>query len=113
MADPGQAAYPKLPKIKATTFIHGWSLDAGNLYVTDGVEVSVWNLGDAVKTHTLQLVDATDVAPALAAMTELTKAIQTVEWATLLEQAEDEWIRLTAQQVAALSPRTNAIVSTR
>lgn len=104
VADPGQAAYPKLPKIKATTFIHGWSLDAGNLYVSDGVEVSLWNLGDGVKTHTLQLVDDTDLAAARAAMTELNKAIQTVEWATLLEQAEDEWIRLTAQQVAAPQP---------
>ena len=104
VADPGQAPYSKLPKIKATTFIHGWSLDAGNLYVTDGVEVSMWNLLDGVKTHTLQLVDDTEVAAARAAMVDFNKAIQSVEWATLLEQAEDEWIRLTTQQAAAPHP---------
>src|SRR6185369_10862263 len=38
------------------------------------------------------------------ALGELNKAIQSVEWATFLEQAEDEWERLTAQQAASLSP---------
>ncbi len=104
VADPGQAPYPKLPTIKATTFIHGWVLDVDKLYVLDGVELTMWNLGEGVKLHSLQLVDDTSVATARAALGELNKALQSVEWATLLEQAEDEWVRLTAQQAACPSP---------
>lgn len=95
VANPGQGPYTKLPSIKATTFIHGWALDAGNLYVVDGVELSVWNLGDAVKRHTLKLVADDDVTTAIAALAELKKAIQCAEWAMFLEQAEDELARLT------------------
>jgi hypothetical protein len=79
-------------------------LDAGKLYVVDGVEIALWNLGDGVKTHSLQLVADDDAAKARAALLDLKKAIQSVEWATLLEQAEDEWIRLTTQQVATPPP---------
>lgn len=90
VSDPGQGPYTKLPTIKATTFIHGWVIDTGNLYVVDGLELTVWNLGEGVKQHTLQLVDDTDVTTARAALGELNKAIQSAEWAALLEQAEDE-----------------------
>lgn len=94
VANPGQGPYTKLPTIKATTFIHGWALDAGNLYVLDGVELSVWNLGDAVKKHTLKLLADDEVTIALAALGELQKAIQSAEWAAFLEQAEDELLCL-------------------
>jgi hypothetical protein len=47
VADPGQGPYSKLPTIKATTYIHGWVLDLGNLYVVDGVELTMWNLGSS------------------------------------------------------------------
>ena len=104
IADPGQEPYAKLKTIPATTFIHGCVLDAGKLYVVDGVEIALWNLGDGVKTHSLQLVADDDAAKARAALLDLKKAIQSVEWATLLEQAEDEWIRLTTQQVATPPP---------
>src|SRR5215203_2357432 len=98
VASPGQGPYSKLPSIKATTFIHGWALDAGNLFVMDGVELNVWNLGDAVKRHTLQLLSDQDATAARAVLGELKKAIQSAEWATLLEQAEDEWAHLTPPQ---------------
>ena len=98
IGNPGQGVYAKLPTIKATTFIHGWALDAGKLYVIDGAELAVWDLGEAVKRHTVQLVSDQDAVTARAAWGELKKAIQSAEWATLLEQAEDEWTRLTPPQ---------------
>src|SRR5215211_4094773 len=98
VGSPGQGPYAKLPFIKATTYIHGWGLDAGKLYVLDGVELSMWDLGDAVKRHTLQLVAEPDATPARSALGELKKAIQGAEWAALLEQAEDEWARITPPQ---------------
>src|SRR5689334_21182998 len=94
VTDPGQQA---LPRITAATYIHGSIIDDGNLYFVDGVELIAWNLGDFTKRHSLQLVDASELPTAQAALEDLKKALQSVEWATLLEQAEDEWLRLTAQ----------------
>lgn len=104
VGETGQGRYPKLPTIKATTHIHGWVLGAGNLYVVDGVELAMWNLGDAVKRHTLQLVPDADLTKAHTSLSDLNKALQRVEWATFLEQAEEEWTRVTTQQAATPSP---------
>src|SRR6185369_1014729 len=101
ITDPGQKPFTP---IAATTIIHGWTVEDGNLYFVDGVDLISWDLRDFAKRHSLQLVDDASVATARAALDELNKAIQSVEWATFLEQAEDEWERLTAQQAASLSP---------
>lgn len=94
----GAAPYTKLSPLKATTFFHGWALDAGNLYVMDGAELSVWNLGDGAKRHSVQLITEPDLTPARAAWEMVKLGIQFNEWATLLEQAEDEYARQTPPQ---------------
>ena len=59
-------------------------------------------MSNGAKGQTLKLVkDPAEIAQANEALGELRKAIQRVEWSTLLEQAEDEWVRLTTQQSAA------------
>lgn len=98
----GAEVYPRLPIIKATTYIHGWTVSVGKIYVLDGVELSAWDISTGQKATALKLIrDNSKVAQANAALADLQKSIQKVEWATLLEQAEDEWLRLTAQQSAA------------
>src|ERR1044071_3887472 len=77
----GAAPYSKLSPLKATTYIHGWAWDAGNLYVIDGVELSAGNLGDAAKRHSVQLVSDADAPTAKKALTDLKNAIQIAEWA--------------------------------
>ena len=89
----GAAPYTKLSPLKATEFFHGWALDAGNLYVLDGAELSVWNLGDGVKRHSVQLLSGLELETARRFWDEMRGAIQFNEWATLLEQAEDEYAR--------------------
>ncbi len=101
VADPGADAYSHLPTIKATTYIHGWTVNSGRLYVLDGVELSAWDLRDGQKRESIKLLKGDDAAKATEALGDLKKAIQRVEWATLLEQAEDDWVRLTRQQSAA------------
>lgn len=103
----GATIYERLPSIKATTYIHGWTVSAGKIYVLDGVELTMWDIRSGKKEPTLKLIrDASKVTQANAALGELQKVIQKVEWATLLEQAEDEWLRLTTQQSAA-APATD------
>ena len=94
----------RVPFIKADTYIHGWAISDGSLYIVDGINLLMWSLVDAERRHTLKLVADDVAADALKALDGLNKAIQSAEWAVLLEQAEDEWIRLTAQQAAAPSP---------
>ena len=94
----------KLPVIKAATYIHGWVISSGILYVVDGIELAMWNLGDAEKRHVLKLVADDDAGTAVKALDELNAATQSADWAALLEQAEEEWTRLTIQQAAAPSP---------
>lgn len=101
VADPGSEVYDKLGTVKATTYIHGWSVNAGWLYVLDGVELQGWNIRTGKKDATLKLIEGADAQTATNAQKDLQKVMQMVEWATLLEQAEDEWVRLTAQQSAA------------
>ena len=98
----GAAVYSRLSSVRATTYIHGWTVHMGKLYVLDGVELSMWDLSSGAKGQALNLVkDPAEITQANEALGELRKAIQRVEWATLLEQAEDEWVRLTSQQGAA------------
>ena len=98
----GAEVYKRLPTIKANIYIHGWTVHTGKLFVLDGTELTSWDIGTGKKETTLKLVrDATKITQANAALADLQKSIQRVEWATLLEQAEDEWLRLTAQQGAA------------
>src|SRR6185369_9328008 len=80
ITDPGQKAFTP---ITATTIIHGWTVDDGNLYFVDGVDLIVWNLGDFAKRHTLRLVEDASLPTATAALADLNKALQSVEWATL------------------------------
>jgi hypothetical protein len=101
VADPGAGVYERLSSVKATTYIHGWAVNSGRLYVLDGVELSSWDLRDGTKRESLKLLKDADAKQAVEALGELQKAIQRVEWATLLEQTEDEWVRLAAQQSAA------------
>ncbi|HEX5876370.1 MAG TPA: hypothetical protein VFY60_17100 [Pyrinomonadaceae bacterium] len=101
VTDSGSWPYPKLSSIRATTYIHGWALNAGKLYLLDGFELSYWDVPEGRKTRSLNLLGDTDATTATAALKELQKATQRVEWATLLEQAEDEWVKLTAEQAAA------------
>ena len=101
--DKGGDVYAPLSSVKATTYIHGWTVHVGKLYVLDGVELSMWDLSSGQKGQTLNLVkDPAAIAQSNQALGELRKAIQRVEWATLLEQAEDEWLGLTKQQNAAV-----------
>jgi hypothetical protein len=100
--DKGGEVYERLGSVKATTYIHGWTVHLGKLYVLDGVELAMWDLSEGKKGAALNLVkEATDIAQAKTALDGLKNAIQRVEWATLLEQAEDEWVRLTEQQSKA------------
>src|SRR6266478_1493934 len=101
VADPGASVYGTLGTVKATTYIHGWTVNSGRLYVLDGVELAAWDLRDGVKRETIRLLKEPEAKQAIEALNDLQKAIQRVEWATLLEQSEDEWVRLTAQQEAA------------
>lgn len=94
----GAAPYTKLSPLKATTFFHGWALDAGNLYVMDGGELSVWNLADGVKRHSVQLLVDPELTYARSAWEMVRLGIQFNEWATFLEQAEDEYARQTPRQ---------------
>lgn len=99
--DPGAGVYAKLPSIKATTYIHGWTANSGRLYVLDGVELSAWDLRDGQKRESISLLKGDDAKNATTALADLQKATQRLEWATLLEQAEDDWLRVTAKQNAA------------
>ena len=102
VADPGAGMYKTLGTVKANTYIHGWSVSSGRLYVLDGVELAAWDLREGTKKEKLNLIkDPAEIQKATDALRDLQKAIQRVEWATLLEQAEDEWVRLVAQQSAA------------
>jgi len=102
--------YYRISCIKAQTYIHGWAVlprdwadpsadDTVRMYLVDGFELSVWDLVEGKKLRQLNLV--TDVAAARPALDNLQMATQKVEWATLLEQAEDEWVKLTAERSAA------------
>ena len=101
VTDSGSSPYSLLSSIPASTYIHGWSLNSGKLYLLDGIELSYWDVGEGKKLRTLKLLAGTDAATATAALKELQKATQRVEWATLLEQAEAELVKLTAEQAAA------------
>ena len=100
--DPGSEPYKRLPTIKAHTYIHGWAVNAGTLYVLDGVELSGWELLTGNKTTKINLItDANEVTAATLLLRKLKEAIQCAEWGTMLEQAEDEFERITAEQSAA------------
>ena len=94
----GAAPYTKMSPFKAKTFFHGWALDAGNLYVMDGAELSVWNLADADKRHSVQLLSEPELSLARSAYTMVGSGIQFNEWATFLEEAEDEYAHQTPPQ---------------
>jgi hypothetical protein len=101
VTDPGAAAYSKLPTIKAKTYIHGWTANSGRLYVLDGVELAAYDIRDGQKRETIALLADQEAQKATDALGQLRKAEQTLEWATLLELAEDDWLRVTAKQNAA------------
>lgn len=101
VTDSGSSPYVKLSSIPAATYIHGWSLNSGKLYLLDGIELSYWDIGEGKKLRSQTLLSGTDATTAAAALKELQKATQRVEWATLLELAEAEWLKLTAEQAAA------------
>src|ERR1043165_3531758 len=101
VTDPGAGVYAKLGTIKAQTYIHGWNVSSGRLYVLDGVELAAWDLRKGTKDETLNLLKDAEAKKANDALAELEKALKRVEWATMLEQAEEDWIRLTTKQNAA------------
>ncbi|HEU4794154.1 MAG TPA: hypothetical protein VFT02_00905, partial [Pyrinomonadaceae bacterium] len=101
VSDPGAGVYEKLKTIKATNYIHGWAVSTGRLYVLDGVELAAWDIRDGVKRESINLLVNQDAQQATTELAELQKAQQKVEWATLLELAEEDWVRVTAQQTAA------------
>ena len=100
VTDPGAGRYPKLA-ITAKTYIHGWTANSGRLYVLDGFELTAWDIRNGVAQETIKLLADTEAETATAAIAELKKAMQRFEWATLLELAEDDWVRITAKQNAA------------
>src|SRR5688572_7009371 len=101
VTDPGAAPYSKLSTIKAKTYIHGWTANSGRLYVLDGIELSAWDIRDGQKRESLSLLAGTEAQKATDALADLQKTQQRAEWATLLELAEDDWVRVTAKQNAA------------
>jgi len=101
VTDPGAAPYSKLSRIKAKTYIHGWTANSGRLYVLDGIELSAWDIRDGQKRESLSLLAGTEAQKATDALADLQKTQQRAEWATLLELAEDDWVRVTAKQNAA------------
>jgi hypothetical protein len=101
VTDPGAAVYTKLPTIKAKTYIHGWTANSGRLYVLDGVELSAWDIRDGQKRESVSLLTGQEAQKATDALAQLQQAEQKFEWATLLELAEDDWLRITAKQSAA------------
>lgn len=101
VTDPGADVYKPLGSIKAHTYIHGWSVISGWLYVVDGVELTAWSIQTGKKEASRNLLEGDEAQKANNALADLQKTIQSVEWATLLEQAEDEWVRLIPQQNAA------------
>jgi hypothetical protein len=101
VTDPGAGVYTKLGTIKAKTYIHGWTVSSGWIYVLDGVELVGWDIRNGEKRAAISLLKDTEAQKAIDALADLQKAQQRVEWATLLEQAEEDWLRVTAQQAAA------------
>ncbi|HEX5876371.1 MAG TPA: hypothetical protein VFY60_17105, partial [Pyrinomonadaceae bacterium] len=112
VSDVTGSPYPRLSCIKAQIYIHGWAVqprdwsgvdadDTVKLYVVDGFELSAWDLVEGKKLRARNLVRDADLAIARPALDNLQTATQKVEWATLLEQAEDEWVKLTAERSAA------------
>src|SRR5689334_15499829 len=101
VTDPGASVYAKLGTINAKTYIHGWTVSSGWIYVLDGVELIAFDLRTGNKGASIALLTGAEDQSATNALAELKKAQQKVEWATLLEQAEEEWVRVTAQQAAA------------
>jgi len=101
VTDSGAAPYSHLSSIPATTYIHGWSLLSGKLYVIDGIKLSYWDVSEGTELRSQALLTNTEATTAAAALKELQKATQRVEWATFLEQAEAEFVKLTAEQQAA------------
>ena len=100
--DPGSQPYKPLPIIKAHTYIHGWAVNAGKLYVLDGIELSMWDLLTGKQSAKINLIThAPHAAEAAARLGDLQAQIHRVEWATMLEQSEDEFVRITAEQAAA------------
>ncbi len=95
--------------ISAKSIFHGWTVAGTSLYVVDGPEASVWDLTaewdmksaatspKPVKAFRLAEFGADENRK----VTEWKTALQRAEWARLLEQAEEEWPVLTAEQNAA------------
>jgi hypothetical protein len=103
VTDPGAGRYSKLA-ITAKTYIHGWTVNSGRLYVLDGVELTAYDIRKGVKEESQSLLTDTEATTATNALVDLKKAEQRFEWATLLELAEDDWVRITAKQSAAPVP---------
>src|SRR5829696_2946948 len=105
VTDSAAVPYAPLKSIKATTYIHGWSVDRAEetvrLYFVDGVELCLWDLKEGKKLHGLNLLRDAEYTTATQSLTNLQKVTQRVEWAMLLDQAEDEWVKLTAERNAA------------
>jgi hypothetical protein len=101
VVDPGAGVYSHLGNIKAKTYIHGWTATGGWMYVLDGVELFAYGLLRGEQSASKALLTGDEAEKAVGALTKLKEAQQKVEWATLLELAEDEWIRVTAEQAAA------------
>ncbi|HVF22428.1 MAG TPA: hypothetical protein VM941_05105, partial [Pyrinomonadaceae bacterium] len=100
VTDPGAGRYDKLA-ITAKTYIHGWTANSGRLYVLDGAELSAYDIRDGAKRESISLLSSTETQTANTALADLKKATQRFEWATLLDLAEDDWVRITAKQSAA------------
>ena len=100
VTDPGAGRYDKLA-ISAKTYIHGWTANSGRLYVLDGIELTAYDIRDGQKRESRSLLTGTEAETATTALGELKKVSQRFEWATLLELAEDDWLRITAKQSAA------------
>jgi len=78
--DKGGDVYAALPSVTATTYIHGWTVQSGKLYVLDGVELAMWDLSEGKKGKSINLVREPEaIAQATVSVGDLQKAIQRVE----------------------------------
>jgi len=60
VTDSGSSPYGRLSSIPAATYIHGWSLNSGKLYLLEGIELSYWDIGEGKKLRSQALLAGTD-----------------------------------------------------
>ena len=64
VTDPGAGVYTPMPTIKASTYIHGWTVSSGWVYVLDGVELVAYELRTGREAARLAVLSGADAQAA-------------------------------------------------